>query len=256
MPSKSLEQHKLMEAAANTPGGYDGVPQSVGKEFVAADKEFIESEHPRAPNGEFGNGSGGEGEKPTKSTKTVKKEKKSSSESVTGKDAHIAAKSNMDHAQSFAAQSYTSDITYGTNSIPAYQEVGESLRKSNEVPQKYKGLVDSLDKAMNQASTTQSMKVYRGVSDQFVDQLKAGSEFKDNSFTSTTSEIDRALSFGDSRNLMEITVPKGSKAISMDGISMEPQEKEILLNRGGTYKITGITKNKQGHNIFHVEYSE
>ena len=26
-----------MEAAAHTKGGYDGVPQSVGKEFVSAD---------------------------------------------------------------------------------------------------------------------------------------------------------------------------------------------------------------------------
>jgi hypothetical protein len=28
-----------MRAAAHTKGGYGGVPQSVGKEFVAADKE-------------------------------------------------------------------------------------------------------------------------------------------------------------------------------------------------------------------------
>lgn len=38
MPSKSPEQHKLMEAAAHTKGGFGGVPQSVGKDFVAADK--------------------------------------------------------------------------------------------------------------------------------------------------------------------------------------------------------------------------
>jgi len=38
MPSKSPAQHRLMEAAAHTPGGYGGVPQSVGKEFVAADQ--------------------------------------------------------------------------------------------------------------------------------------------------------------------------------------------------------------------------
>lgn len=38
MPSKTPEQHKLMEAAAHTPGGYGGVPQKVGKDFVAADK--------------------------------------------------------------------------------------------------------------------------------------------------------------------------------------------------------------------------
>lgn len=38
MPSKSKAQHRLMEAAAHTKGGYAGVPQKVGKEFVAADK--------------------------------------------------------------------------------------------------------------------------------------------------------------------------------------------------------------------------
>lgn len=38
MPSKSKDQEKLMKIAAHTKGGYGGVPQSVGKEFVAADK--------------------------------------------------------------------------------------------------------------------------------------------------------------------------------------------------------------------------
>ena len=38
MPSKSASQARLMAAAAHTKGGYDGVPQSVGKEFNQADK--------------------------------------------------------------------------------------------------------------------------------------------------------------------------------------------------------------------------
>jgi len=38
MPSTSAKQHKLMEIAAHTPGGYGGVPQKVGKDFAAADK--------------------------------------------------------------------------------------------------------------------------------------------------------------------------------------------------------------------------
>ena len=44
MPSKSPAQHRLMEAAAHTKGGYGGVPQKVGKEFVKADegKKFKE----------------------------------------------------------------------------------------------------------------------------------------------------------------------------------------------------------------------
>jgi hypothetical protein len=37
MPSKSPAQHRLMEASAHTKGGYGGVPQKVGKEFVKAD---------------------------------------------------------------------------------------------------------------------------------------------------------------------------------------------------------------------------
>lgn len=38
MPSVSKAQKRLMDAAAHTPGGYGGVPQSVGKDFAAADK--------------------------------------------------------------------------------------------------------------------------------------------------------------------------------------------------------------------------
>jgi hypothetical protein len=38
MPSKSPAQKRLMQAAAHTKGGFGGVPQKVGKEFVKADK--------------------------------------------------------------------------------------------------------------------------------------------------------------------------------------------------------------------------
>jgi hypothetical protein len=40
MPSKSPAQHRLMQAAANTKGGFGGVSQKVGKEFVNADKKM------------------------------------------------------------------------------------------------------------------------------------------------------------------------------------------------------------------------
>jgi hypothetical protein len=40
MPSKSPAQHRLMQAAAHTKGGFGGVPQKVGKEFVNADKKM------------------------------------------------------------------------------------------------------------------------------------------------------------------------------------------------------------------------
>ena len=37
MPSQSPAQHRLMEAAAHTKGGFGGVPQKVGKDFARAD---------------------------------------------------------------------------------------------------------------------------------------------------------------------------------------------------------------------------
>ena len=39
MPAKSAAQHRLMQAAAHTPGGYGGVPQKVGEEFVRNDAD-------------------------------------------------------------------------------------------------------------------------------------------------------------------------------------------------------------------------
>lgn len=38
MPTKSPAQKRLMQAAAHTKGGFGGVPQKVGKDFVSADK--------------------------------------------------------------------------------------------------------------------------------------------------------------------------------------------------------------------------
>lgn len=45
MPSKSASQHRLMEAAAHTKGGYHGVSEAVGKDFVAADKKKKSKTH-------------------------------------------------------------------------------------------------------------------------------------------------------------------------------------------------------------------
>lgn len=60
--SVSEKQHRAMEAAAHGKSTL-GIPKSVGKEFVAKDAEFKESDHPRAANGQFG--SGGGSSKPT-----------------------------------------------------------------------------------------------------------------------------------------------------------------------------------------------
>ena len=50
MPSKSRKQHRLMEAVAHNPAFAKkaGIPQSVGREFAAADKGvFSKSRKPK-----------------------------------------------------------------------------------------------------------------------------------------------------------------------------------------------------------------
>ena len=44
MPTSSPAQERLMQAAAHTRGGYDGVPQDVGKEFTKTDAQPIETQ--------------------------------------------------------------------------------------------------------------------------------------------------------------------------------------------------------------------
>jgi hypothetical protein len=50
MPSTSKPQARLMAAAAHTKGGFGGVPQSVGKDFNAADAKtgILRKKKPKA----------------------------------------------------------------------------------------------------------------------------------------------------------------------------------------------------------------
>lgn len=51
MPSKSKKQHNLMEAVAHDPGfaKKKGIPQSVGRDYVDADKGKSEGKKKSAP---------------------------------------------------------------------------------------------------------------------------------------------------------------------------------------------------------------
>jgi len=61
VPSVSAAQQRLMRAAAHTKGGYDGVPQSVGREFVDADKrEAVGKASRTAKHLAFGGAAGGD----------------------------------------------------------------------------------------------------------------------------------------------------------------------------------------------------
>lgn len=49
MPSKSGRQHRLMAMAATKPGGYRGIPQKTGRDFIDADRGRHFGGPPKAP---------------------------------------------------------------------------------------------------------------------------------------------------------------------------------------------------------------
>lgn len=172
-------------------------------------------------------------------------------------DAHSVVKNDFSNEEKKGIENYTSDKADFKKGIfkPAYQEINSSLRKDGSVSESHKKTVEILDKTFQKASSLEDFTVYRGVSEDFANKLKSGTSFYDKGFVSTTSDKNIAGEFSGSKGvLMEISVPKGSKAISLAKSSKHPEEKEILLNRNGKYKITGESKNESGKRILHVEY--
>jgi hypothetical protein len=69
-----------------------------------------------------------------------------------------------------------------------------------------------------------------------------GSErvYSDKAFVSTTLDYNKTKRFsGKNCCVIQITVSPGSKAIPLRGVSREPDEEEVLLDRGGILLVTG-----------------
>lgn len=109
--------------------------------------------------------------------------------------------------------------------------------------------IAQIDAVMRRSSIPTDATVYRGMSGDAAAKMmgkspKEGKVFKAKNFVSTSLDKDRASGFGWTKSamnpstpqhLLEIKVPKGSKGIYMKNSF----EKELLLNRGTKFKITG-----------------
>ena len=103
--------------------------------------------------------------------------------------------------------------------------------------------------------------VYRALQDNLTDSEKAilstvGAVYRDNSFVSTTQNIDTAKRFNTSGNpIMEIILPEGSKYLDLDRLfNIDRQrwrEQEFLLKRGSEFIITGYDRE---NNIIKASY--
>lgn len=161
---------------------------------------------------------------------------------VSGRQAQSASKLDMTPEERQSMKEYTGAM---------YRTVNSALRSGKPIPRGDRKDVERMDRAFARASTKEPMTVYRGISKDFSDKLLEGATFKDPGFSSSTSNKNTAEAFshfsGSKGAVMEIRVPKGSKAISLENISAfggatsnASSEGEILLNRGGTYRVVKV----------------
>lgn len=95
-----------------------------------------------------------------------------------------------------------------------------------------------LDAAMSVNPTKKDMIVRRGLKSSVFDGVQLGDVFQDKAFMSTTSGKNSSMG---GTMVMQIYVPKGSKAIPIHGFGFENSgEAEILLPRGSKFRVMGF----------------
>jgi ribosomal protein S18 acetylase RimI-like enzyme len=101
--------------------------------------------------------------------------------------------------------------------------------------------VDQMDAAFFRAPAfREEQTLFRGLSARIGEELVVGETFADKGFTSTTREVGVTKNFtgygGGQSYIMQITVPAGTRAVEVELSS----EKEVILNRGSEFQITGM----------------
>lgn len=169
---------------------------------------------------------------------------------------------------------YHSSITdYGNGD---FEGVNGLLRSGNydKVEPKWMGTADQnskyaaeeMTKFINAAPRTPvGVITYRQVDVNFLKKLrlKPGDEFTDNAFTSTAMVKHKSGSVInpdvytpdiDARGFINISLPKGSKAVPMRGLVPDKYDQhELLLQRGTTFRVTKITNHADGRIEVDVE---
>lgn len=155
---------------------------------------------------------------------------------VSASKTHSAVNSEMNDRQKEAFDNYAGSM---------FRDVNPRLRQGKPPSREDKKDVEEMDKVFASSSSSADVVVYRGVSSEAVEKMVPGSTFVDGGFVSTSSSKQTASNFarGDGSAVMEIRVPKGSKAVSLiNNGAFSKAEKEVLLNRGGKFKVVSFKK--------------
>jgi hypothetical protein len=129
-----------------------------------------------------------------------------------------------------------------------YKAINNSLRSKN--PNRFQKEVSLIESAIDKApSIDKDIIVYRGVSGDFGEILlssKPGQIIEDPAFMSTSSNLTTAKDMAEGKAVIELSVPKGTKALWTDelrDISASADESELLFPRNTKIVIRSINGN-------------
>lgn len=134
--------------------------------------------------------------------------------------------------------------------IDAYKTINRKLREGKSLTLKYKKILDNIDHVFDMIDPiTDTITLYRGIKSE--GQTKA-----DKAFISTSYDEESALQFaGQSCCLVVFTVPPGSKVLFVESVSEHPEEREVLIDRHGSFSVTLIhEKREEKMNKIFVSY--
>ena len=107
--------------------------------------------------------------------------------------------------------------------------------------------IDELANAFRGFETKANMKTYRGLAKNYMDEirdgLRVGDVLEDKGYVSTSTDIDVAERFGE--YVMEVLIPKGSRASSVNHLTSTSGESEVLIDAGAKFEVAEINHEKK-----------
>jgi len=159
------------------------------------------------------------------------------------------------------AQSAEDYTTFYYLNINAYLRTGKgfghteeepsilSVAKKKDLDNRIKILSDFIDGAPKVKGI-----VYRGMGwdhdtpnaekdfNEFINNIEIGGDFELKPFTSTSTDEDMATTFAKNKKWNVVFEIDSTNGVFLDGLSIVPHEKEVLLDKNSNFTITGIDK--------------
>ena len=163
-----------------------------------------------------------------------------------GSNAHKVAKEDMTKEMYKAARSYSADTERGH-----FNKVNAHYRKGSAWDKKAEEMARGLDFLFEEAKgLDKPIRLFRGTSLNQYRKIQDQGYYEDLGFSSASTSMERASEYSDDNCILIIDLPKGFKAVSLDGITRTKADKEILLPRG--IKLEPTSYNRKGN--FRVVY--